>query len=326
MTTKPTPRKRRRNRHSVSPGMHLGSAIFSGIVNGAIGLLFVLSSGSQGPEPAQPVETSTIFCRYIDNGRLFQTEVSAPDWQTAEEIVCGAQVRDVRLSPLLLEGARLILDDTSNPVLLAQRESCSCSQEERVPILQDLSIVEAPRLGTEQKKYALPTIINVKEEAQANTVTTEKTNPVKKNDKPVKKEPTLDDLLTAAEFDPARPESNYDMSGSRDGSRLSNSATGQGDPYLQKIKAMLDNTMEAPASVPQSQLRKLSAVAWLRISDNGIVTSWGFDKKSGNAAFDKMIEMTLKQFMMGGTKRFAPPPAQWRFKDIPFRVEGKNIK
>ena len=47
-------------------------------------------------------------------------------------------------------------------------------------------------------------------------------------------------------------------------------------------------------SVPQSQLRKLSAVAWLRVSNDGILTSWGFDKKSGNAAFDNMIEMTLK--------------------------------
>ncbi|MBQ1926258.1 MAG: TonB C-terminal domain-containing protein [Proteobacteria bacterium] len=323
--TAPTPKKRRKNRHSVSPGMHLGSALFSGIVNGAIGLLFVLSSGSQSPEPAAPVEASTIFCRYIDNGRLYQTEVSAPDWQTAEEMVCGAQVRDVRLSPLLLEGARLILEADTNPVLLAQRESCSCSQEERVPILQDFSIVEAPRLGTDDKKYALPTIINVKEEAQANTVTTEKTE-AKRTQKPVAKEPTLDDLFAAAEFDPARPVSNYDLSGSRDGSRLSNSATGQGDPYLQKIKAMLDNTMVAPASVPQSQLRKLSAVAWLRVSNDGILTSWGFDKKSGNAAFDNMIEMTLKQFMMGGSKRFARPPAEWQFKPIPFRVEGKNIK
>lgn len=305
--------------------MRLGSMIFSGLVNGAIALLFILSSGSQAPEMAQPVEVSKIFCRYIDNGKLYQTEIAAPDWQTAEEIICGAQMRDVRLSPILFEGARLVIGDTGNPVMLAQRESCSCSQEERVPILQDLSIVEAPRLGTEEKKYALPTIINVQEQADANTVTTEKTD-AKRPTKPVKKEPTLDDLLSAAEFDPARPVSNYDMSGSRDGSRLSNSATGQGDPYLQKIKAKLDNTMEAPASVPQSQLRKLSAVAWVRISDNGIVTSWGFDKKSGNAAFDKMIEMTLKQFMMGGTQRFAPPPAQWKFKDIPFKVEGKNIK
>ena len=89
---------------------------------------------------------------------------------------------------------------------------------------------------------------------------------------------------------------------------------------------VLDNTMVAPASVPQSQLRKLSAVAWLRVSNDGILTSWGFDKKSGNAAFDNMIEMTLKQFMMGGSKRFARPPAEWQFKPIPFRVEGKNIK
>ncbi|MBQ9817310.1 MAG: TonB C-terminal domain-containing protein [Proteobacteria bacterium] len=303
------------------------SFVVTAIIHTGIFLLFALSSGSSESVNTEPVEETTIFCRYIDNGRLFQVEVSAPDWQKAEEIVCGSQVRDVRLSPLILEGALLILEDTPNPVILAQRESCSCSNEERIPILQDISIVEAPRLGAETRKTALPRIINTPDPAQENTVTTNKNNPQKKNDKPTKKSPSLDDLLNAANnFDEARPISDIDPGGSLDGSRLSKSATGKGDPYLQKVKAKLDNTMNAPASIPKARLQKLSAKVWIKIGDNGVVWGWDFMSKSGEAAFDRMIENTIKQFMMGGQYRFANPPEQWRLQTIPFTVNGSEIK
>ena len=232
----------------------------------------------------------------------------------------------IRLAPLLHEGAKLILDGDNHPLLLAQRESCSCSSEERVPILQDIGIVEAPRLGAESRKTALPRIINTPEPSKANTVTTQKTakSPDKK-DKTSKK-PSLDDLLNAASnFDDARPTSDVDPGGSPDGSRLSKSATGKGDPYLQKIKAKLDNTMNAPASIPKSQLQKLSAKIWIKVGDNGTVWAWDFVKKSGNAAFDKMIEMTIKQYMMGGTLKFATPPEQLRLQMIPINVDGRDI-
>ena len=51
-----------------------------------------------------------------------------------------------------------------------------------------------------------------------------------------------------------------------------------------------------------------------------------FVKKSGNDAFDKMIEMTLKQFMMGGNKRFTSPPDQWKLKRIGIVVDGSDIR
>ena len=297
------------------------------LVNGSIFLLIALSSGSSEAVVSNAADTrQNIFCRYIANGRLFQLEVSAVDWQEAEEITCGAHLRDVRLSPILIEGARLILDKEELPLLLAQRESCSCSQEERVPILQDIGIVEAPRLGADTRQTALPRIINTPEPSQDNTVTTNATNPQTKTERPTKKTPSVDDLLNAAsDFDEARPISDADPGGSVDGSRLSKSSTGKGDPYLQKIKAKLDNTMNAPASIPKSQLQKLSAKVWIKIGNGGTVWAWDFYKKSGNAAFDKMIEMTIKQFMMGGTQRFASPPQNWEMQTIPFDVEGKDI-
>ena len=49
-------------------------------------------------------------------------------------------------------------------------------------------------------------------------------------------------------------------------------------------------------------------------------------KKSGNAAFDKMIDMTIRQFMMGGSLRFASPPQNWRLQTIPILVDGSDIR
>lgn len=294
-------------------------------IHGVILAAIALSSGSS--ESAAPeIKEETVFCRYIESGRLFNIEVRASDWQAAEERVCGSVYRGVRLPPLFQEGARLALDGDNHPLLVAQRESCSCSMQERVPILQDIGIVEAPRLGAETRKTALPRIINTPEPSKANTVTTQKT-PKPKDEKKTSKKPTLDELLNAAaDFDDARPVSEVDPGGSADGSRLSKSATGKGDPYLQKIKAKLDNTMNAPASIPKSQLQKLSAKIWIKVGDNGTVWAWDFVKKSGNATFDRMIEATIKQYMMGGSMKFAAPPEQWRLQMIPINVDGREIR
>ena len=317
------------NEHAAPLTQKLASMLVSLLVNGGIFLLFALSSGSsESSEALAASQNEQVFCRYIENGRMYNVEIAAPDWQNAEEQICGAHYRDVRLGSLLVEGAKLILDNGEHPILLAQRESCSCSKEERVPVLQDIGIVEAPRLGAETKKTALPRIINTPEPSQANTVTTvDNKNNVKKNDKPTKKSPSIDDLLNAAsQYDEARPISDIDPGGSADGSRLSKSATGSGDPYLQKVKAKLDNSMNAPASIPKTQLQKLKAQIWINIGDSGILYGWDFVKKSGNDAFDKMIEMTLKQFMMGGNKRFTSPPDQWKLKRIGIVVDGSDIR
>lgn len=318
--------------HHTPIGHRFLAGFTSIVVNAAIFLLIIMGSGSN-PKIDETVQApgEKFFCRYIDEGRFFQVEVEAEDWMKAEERVCGSNYRNVVLGPLLLAGAKaLTLSAQSNPIILAQRESCSCSSEERIPILQDIGIVEAPRLGAETRKTALPRIINTPEPTQENVITTEKrpNTPIKpKDERKTKPNPTIDDLLNAAsDFDDARPVSDVDPGGSLDGSRLSKSTTGKGDPYLQKIKAKLDNTMNAPATLPKSQLQKLSAKLWIKVGDNGVVWAWSFTQKSGEAAFDKMIEMNMKQFMLGGSMRFAPPPEAWKLQTIPITVEGKDIR
>ncbi|MCL2325977.1 MAG: TonB C-terminal domain-containing protein [Proteobacteria bacterium] len=316
--------------HTPSFGQRIGGSAFSVLINGGMFALFAFSSGSVSPPIGQEVsEPKVVFCRYIDDGRLFQVEVKAEDWISAEEMVCGADLRGVRLGSLLLEGARLLLEHpTKNALLLAQRESCSCSDENQVPILRDIGIVEAPRFGSDARKTALPRIINTPEPTQQNVIrTTPTTEPPRRDDRPARRTPSIDDLLNAAtNFDDARPVSKTDLGGSPDGSRLSRSTTGVGDPYLQSVKARLDNTMNAPPTIPKAQLQKLSARLWIRIGDNGTIWGWDFTQKSQNAAFDRMIEMTMKMFMQGGNMRFGPPPPEWRLQTIPIVVEGKDIR
>lgn len=304
----------------------MGLAV-SVLANAAIFLLIALSSGSS--EPLPPSEAvNTVFCRYIENGKLYQFEITAQDWQAAEERVCGSQYRDVRLGALLQEGTRLLLvSPDTHPLLLAQRESCSCSSDDKVPVLRDIGIIEAPRIGAETRKTALPRIFNAPEPTVENTISTTKSDaPKPKNDKKAEKDTSLQDLLNAAQYDPSRPVSDVDPGGSADGSRLSKSATGQGDPYLQKVKARLDNTMNAPAAIPKAELKKLKANVTIVIGAGGILTKWDFTKKSGNAAFDKMIEMTLKQFMLTGSMRFPDPPDKFKYQTIPVVVDGSSIR
>ena len=64
---------------------------------------------------------------------------------------------------------------------------------------------------------------------------------------------------------------------------------------------------------------------WISIRNNGKVWNWAFVSKSGEPAFDKMIDMTLKQFMVGGNYSFTKPPANWELQQISITVEGKDM-
>ncbi len=280
----------------------------------------------------------THFCRYMEAGRLFQVEVVALSWQSAEEQVCGTHLRDVRLPPTLLKGyALLTLTPSQDRLLAAHRESCSCSsQSAPAPVLQDIGIVQPPRLGTQPKQTALPRLVNTPPPAELNVVDPKATTPPDtprpnpKDDrarKELRRNTSFDALMGALDtFDEARPVSSKDGGGSPDGSRYSTSATGTGDPYLQRVKARLDNNMNAPASIPRTEMRKLKARLWIRIGENGSVWDWSFESKSGNSAFDNMIERTIQRFVIGGDLRFHTPPDEWRLQRISILVDGSEIR
>ena len=83
----------------------------------------------------------------------------------------------------------------------------------------------------------------------------------------------------------------------------------------------LDNAMNAPSSIPKSELKKLKAKVWIKIGANGSIWDWGFSRKSGNKAFDTMVERTIKRFKINGDQKFPPPPEKWSLKRIPIRID-----
>ncbi len=282
---------------------------------------------------AQATMVFEVFqCRYVEDGRLHQIESEASDWQDAEEQICGAHYRDVRVPPLLARGYSMLVTEPGNdPILKAQRESCSCSQGDRPPILQDIGIVEAPMLGTKPKQKALPRIVNNALPTERNAVNpdqkVEDQPRRRKRKKERKREPDINALLDAtSNFDPARPSNTDEAVGSVDGSRTSTSSTGRGDPFLQKVKARLDNAMNAPSSIPKSELKKLKAKIWVKIGPNGRLWKWDFSRRSGNDTFDSMIERTMKRFAIGGDQSFPPPTDRWSGKHIQIRVDGSKVK
>lgn len=286
-------------------------------------------------------QEATFNCRWMAQGRFHQIEVKAKTWQAAEAQACGTQFRDVRLPPLVSRGyGAMIGDPDRDPFLLAQRESCSCSEGQMPPpLLQDV-LIEAPKLGTQEKQQALPRIENNPEEVERNVVAPDikpvprkeepkpPEEPKKEEPKPKKKvhEPNLDELLKRSEnFDEARPANQDAETGVEWGSKNSK-GPGAGDLYLQKLKARLDNSMQAPSSIPRTELSGLKAQITIRIGANGKIWGWSWRSKSGNDAFDAMIERTVKRYEVGGDASFPDPPQEWLLKDIPIKVDGSSIK
>ena len=122
------------------------------LLNGGLGVAILIASHAKQEVVAATLdedpEAEIFQCRYFEDGRLHQLEVGAQSWQQAEVEVCGAELRDLRLPPLLFRGqVALGVNPDDNALLKAQRESCSCNQGEAVPILEDIGIVQAPKLG-----------------------------------------------------------------------------------------------------------------------------------------------------------------------------------
>jgi len=320
--------------HGSTTGLTLFGVLFALVLNGGLGVGIIVATHFKSDAIAAQVQSDVaeLFqCRYFEGGRLHQLEVEGTDWQDAEEKVCGVQYRGVNVPPLLARGySALILRPDDDALLMAQRESCSCSSGELPPIFEDIGIVEAPMLGTLPKQKTLPQIVNNPEPAEKNAVNPDLSVPDTarpKDKKDKKREPDLHKLIdVSSNFDDARPANDRESVGDPDGSKTSTSATGKGDPYLQKIKAKLDNNMNAPSTIPKSTLSGLDAKLWIKVGGNGSVWAWDFTRKSGNTTFDNMIERTIKRFMIGGDLSFPPPPEDWTAKRIPIRVDGSQIR
>jgi len=282
-----------------------------------------------GGNTPEDLPTETFTCRYLDNHKAVQEQVDAVDRLAAEEAFCGLHYAGVVMPPLLEESiADVVGDDDPHPVIRAQRESCSCGEE--VPyVIQQVKVIP-PKLGVKKKKKRLPRIANRRDDVKENVVDPNK-KPTKPKTKKDKKKKKVDrkrnkfENLGATNFDEFRPENADEQEGDPDGS-VTGRGKGQGDKYMQKVKTHVDRQLRMPGSIPKSKRSSLRAKVNFVIGGTGAIIQWSWVNKSGNAAFDAMIENTLNNFGIGRTHKLPPPPARWKNKTIPGVFDGRTIK
>ncbi len=305
-----------------------GGIIYASHMGGGAGGVAALVTGEQtsGKDEA-------FMCHYRKGKVRIQEEVLAPDRLAAEDSYCGVRHAGVVVPPLLMDSYLTALgDDDANPIVRSQRESCSCNDE--MEIIQDIDLVVPPKLGQTQVEKKLPRIANQREASHKETVNpdvkpppTPPKEPEKKPEK-IERAPSKNPALSVPDFDQFRPENEDKQIGSEDGSVSGSGVTGQGDPYLQHVKAQLDNNMVIPSTIPPSARKGLRAKVRIFIDASGYLMKWEWmpGGQSNNDAFNMMIERTLKDFGIGGARRFKAAPPEHQNKWISITVDGGRLR
>ncbi len=105
--------------------------------------------------------------------------------------------------------------------------------------------------------------------------------------------------------------------GSPTGSPLGESSEEEGDRYLALVQQALHSNYRVPATISRADLTRLETVVTLTIQPDGRISSWRFEKKSGNAAFDESVERVVRQ------TRVPPPPPELRQR---YREVGLGVR
>lgn len=107
------------------------------------------------------------------------------------------------------------------------------------------------------------------------------------------------------ENNPNRPANNDPTIGSRDGfaGGTSLSASAQAN-QLAPISTQIGRAVRRPASIPESEFRRLSCRVSFRVSEIGRVlpSSWDVEQSSGNRQFDMAVISALNSFSRGSSR------------------------
>lgn len=272
-----------------------------------------------------------ITCSWAEGKQRREEKVMALDEFAAEEAVCGLEYANVTIPPLLRDGYTLLTSvDSDEPLMRSQRESCSCG--ERLQVLPNIELVVPPKLGEKPEEKKLPRKANRREEEQENVVdvkkkATEKPKPKPKpeKEKKISRKPKPLNPLADATFNDNIPENEDKMVGEKFGSH-SGEGKGRGPIYLQKLKGQLDRAMTMPASIRTSERKKLKVKVQVVIGSNGVITKKSILSRSGNKAFDNMVEAVINNYGITGRQRLPAPPPEWQNKWITFTVDGKGVR
>jgi len=84
------------------------------------------------------------------------------------------------------------------------------------------------------------------------------------------------------------------------------SEASEGDRYLALVTRALQANYRLPSTISERDRALLKASVVLFIEPDGRISTWRFELKSGNAAFDEALERTIRQ------TRLPPPPLEMR--------------
>jgi colicin import membrane protein/protein TonB len=84
------------------------------------------------------------------------------------------------------------------------------------------------------------------------------------------------------------------------------SEASEGDRYLALVTRALQASYRLPSTISERDRALLKASVVLFIEPDGRISSWRFELKSGNAAFDEALERTVRR------TRLPPPPSELR--------------
>ncbi len=90
----------------------------------------------------------------------------------------------------------------------------------------------------------------------------------------------------------------------------------EGDVYLGLVTQALQSSYRLPATLSEQERLYLHATVVLTIEPDGRVSSFRFEKRSGNAAFDQALEHAVRE------SRLPPPPPELRQR---YRTIGLGV-
>ena len=90
----------------------------------------------------------------------------------------------------------------------------------------------------------------------------------------------------------------------------------EGDRYLGLVTQALQASYRLPATISEQERAQLKATVVLTVEPDGRVSTFRFEKRSGNAAFDQALERAVRE------SRLPPPPPELRQR---FRTIGLGV-
>jgi colicin import membrane protein/protein TonB len=90
----------------------------------------------------------------------------------------------------------------------------------------------------------------------------------------------------------------------------------EGDRYLGLVTQALQSSYRLPATISEQERLHLQAIVVITIEPDGRVSSFRFERRSGNAAFDQALERAVRD------SRLPPPPQELRQR---YRTVGLGV-